>query len=198
VSDRPLILNFVATGNHFATLGVTGGPKLSDDDALAYLRDHYRHANRTKFEGLLPNDYRIRWNPLLRRLTGRITYRDRLIEISTFHYREYGLDDALATLEHEMLHLYLHRRGLPSGHNALFKREALARGIRVFHNNHYPRNQAPRDRYLYECPVCRRMVFRQRRRERNPLACGICCRSEADGAWDPRFALRLVAKVRFA
>ncbi len=171
---------------------------MTDDDALARLYHHYRSVNRTQFESLLPNDYRIAWNPLLRRLTGRITYRDRLIEISTFHYHNYGLADALATLEHELLHLYLHTRRLPSGHNALFKREAAVRGIRVFHANHYPRNQPPRDRYLYECPACGRMVFRQRRLERSRIACGICCRSKASGAWDARFTLRLVEKVRMA
>ncbi len=170
---------------------------MTDDEALARLRDHYRIANETKFGGLLPDDYIIAWNPLLRRLTGRITYRTRLIEISTFHYREYGFRDAVATLEHEMLHLYLHRLRLPSGHNQRFKREAELRGIRVFHSNQYPRNQSPRDRYVYECPSCGRMVFRQRKRN-DPLACGICCRVFADGAFDVRFALKLVTKVRMA
>ncbi len=170
---------------------------MTDDEALAHLRRHYRRANREKFEGLLPDDYRIEWNPLLRRLTGRITYGLRLIEISTYHFRKYGFEDARATLEHEMLHLYLHRRGLPSGHNAHFKREAAARGIRVFHSNDYKRNQQPRDRWLYECPSCARMVFRQRRRgDGQALACGICCRTHGDGAWDERFALILVRVVR--
>jgi predicted SprT family Zn-dependent metalloprotease len=169
---------------------------LSEDEALARLRDHYHQANRAKFEGILPADYRIEWNPNLRRLTGRITYGQRLIEISTFHYRRYGLDDAVATLEHEMLHLWLQRQRLPSGHNALFKREAAARNIRVFHSNEYKRNQPPRDRYLYLCPSCGRMVFRQRLKESSLLACGICCRTLGDGAWDARFKLLLVQKVR--
>ena len=169
---------------------------MTDDEALARLCEHYRHVNYSKFEGLLPDSYRIRWNPLLRRLTGRITYGLRLIEISTYHYRQYGLDDAFATLEHEMLHLYLHMRGLPSGHNAHFKREAARRNIRVFHSNNYPRNKPSRDRYVYVCPECGRMVFRQRRQDGHLLACGICCRTLAAGAWDERFALRLVVKVR--
>jgi predicted SprT family Zn-dependent metalloprotease len=168
---------------------------LSDDEALAQLRQHYVQANPLKFDALLPDDYRIEWNLQLRRLTGRITYSQRLIEISHFHYRTYGIADAVSTLEHEMLHLYLHRLGLPSGHNAHFKREAAARGIRVFHANDYPRNQAPRDRYVYMCPACWRMVFR-RKRVPGRIACGICCRSLADGAWDERFALMLVQKVR--
>lgn len=171
---------------------------MSDEEALDRLRRHYCQANEQKFEGILPREYGITWNPNLRRLTGRITYGQRLIEISTWHYRHYGFEDAVATLEHEMLHLYLHRKRIPSGHNQHFKREAALRGIRVFHANDYPRNQPPRDRYLYLCPSCGRMVFRQRRQESSLLACGICCREHADGAWDPRFKLELVDKVRLA
>lgn len=171
---------------------------LTDDDALARLRAHYHWANRNKFEGILPEDYTIAWNPLLRRLTGRITYYQRLIEISTYHYRCYGFEDAVATLEHELLHLYLHERGLPSGHNRHFQREAALRNIRVFHSNSYPRNRPPRDRYMYMCPSCGRMVFRKKRQDSYGLACGICCRTQGDGSWDPRFLLKLVQKVRMA
>src|SRR5205814_4009688 len=108
------------------------GMDVDPDAALALLYAHYRKANRARFDGILP-DYQIALNPHLRRLTGRITYSARLIEISKFHLRHYGLDDAIATLEHEMLHLYLHTRGLPSGHNLVFKRLAASLGIRVFH-----------------------------------------------------------------
>jgi SprT-like protein len=169
---------------------------LTDDEALRRLRSHYLEANPIKFEGILPKGYRIEWNANLRRLTGRITYSQQLIEISTWHYQRYGYADAVATLEHEMLHLYLHCCGLPSGHNGHFKREAAARGIRVFHSNEYPRNQTPRDRYLYLCTSCGRMVFRQRRQVGQALACGICCRTQSGGVWDARFALLLVQKVR--
>ena len=62
-----------------------------------------------------PTDYGIEFNPLLRRLTGRITYGWKLIEISLWHFREYGFADAVQTLEHEMLHLYLHVLGKPAG-----------------------------------------------------------------------------------
>jgi predicted SprT family Zn-dependent metalloprotease len=166
---------------------------------LAFLTNHLHFVNERRFEGILPSaQYRIVFNPLLRRLTGRITYGVRLIEISLFHFREYGLSDAVQTLEHEMVHLYLHTLGKPSGHNALFKAAAEARGIRVFHANAYPRNRSPRHRYVYECPSCRRMVFRKRHAESHALACGVCCRLEAAGSWDSRFALRLVEKVKFA
>lgn len=173
-------------------------PDADADAALRLFYEHYRRVNRDKFDDVLPANYRIEFNPLLRRLTGRITYGWRLIEISLFHFREYGLDDARRTLEHEMLHLYLHTLGRPSGHNALFKEAARALGIRVFHANPYPRNRAPRHRYVYECPECARMVFRKRPQDRHAIACGVCCRRLADGAWDARFTLRLVEKVKFA
>lgn len=168
-----------------------------DDEAVALdaLHEHYRRVAEGKFEGRIPRDFRIRFNPRLRRLTGRITYQERLIEISSFHFRKYGLSDAIATLEHELLHLYLHRLGRPSGHTVEFKRLAREKGIRVFHDNAYPRNQATPYRYLYECPACHRLVSRQRPTG-GELACGVCCREHTGGAWDPRFALRLVRRVR--
>lgn len=166
--------------------------------ALPRLYDHYARINREKFDALLPRDYVIEFNPLLRRLTGRITYGTRIIEISLWHFRQYGYADAVQTLEHEMLHLYLHVLGKPSGHNALFKRAAHELGIRVFHANAYPKNRAPRHRYVYECPACGRMAFRKRPQVRHAIACGVCCRDSAGGAWDPRFALRLLEKVKFA
>src|SRR6476620_6831313 len=92
------------------------------DAVLDRLRAHYQLANHSKFDGILPSNYTIEFNPFLRRLTGRITYAWKLIEISLYHYRQYGYEDAVATLEHEMLHLYLHCLGKPSGHNHLFKR----------------------------------------------------------------------------
>jgi hypothetical protein len=41
------------------------------------------------------------------------------------------------------------------------------------------------------------MVFR-RRLQSSSLACGVCCRREARGAWDARFELRLIEIVKFA
>jgi predicted SprT family Zn-dependent metalloprotease len=166
--------------------------------ALPLLYQHYARINGEKFDDLLPRDYTIAFNPLLRRLTGRITYGWKLIEIALWHFREYGLVDAVQTLEHEMLHLYLHVLGKPSGHNALFKEAAGQLSIRVFHANAYPKNRAPRHRYVYECPACGRMAFRKRHKERHAMACGACCRDSAGGAWDPRFTLKLLEKVKFA
>jgi predicted SprT family Zn-dependent metalloprotease len=172
-------------------------PALAPLDPLAELRAHYQRAVETKFDGIIPRDFRIVFNPFLRRLTGRITYGLKLIEISRYHYTKYGMKDAIATLEHELLHLYLHKLGLPSGHNKDFKRLAAKRGIRVFHANAYPKNRPNPYRYLYECPCCGRMVSRMRRISgQKGLACGICCRAHAEGTWDARFELALLARVR--
>jgi predicted SprT family Zn-dependent metalloprotease len=166
--------------------------------AIEALRVHYAGVNRQKFGNKLPTDYSIVFNPRLRRLTGRITYRARLIEISSYHYREYGFDDAKATLEHEMLHLYLHVQRVPSGHNNRFKRLAHELGIRVFHNNDYRRNRQQPTRYVYQCPHCCRMVFRKRPIRDAKLACGPCCRELAEGRFDRRFMLSFMEKIRMA
>jgi predicted SprT family Zn-dependent metalloprotease len=168
---------------------------MSEDDALVALKRHYHITVDEKFAGALPRDFAIAFNPNLRRLTGRITYGARLIEISRWHFARYGLDDARATLEHELLHLHLHEQGLPSGHTLTFKRLAAEKGIRVFHTNSYPRNQSSPWRWLYECPACGRHVWRTRPMKKD-LACGPCCRTHAGGSWDLRFALALLRRVR--
>jgi predicted SprT family Zn-dependent metalloprotease len=166
-------------------------------DPVAELSEHYRRVVDSKFDGRIPRDYRIVLNPFLRRLTGRITYPQRLIEISRYHYSVYGMADAVATLEHELLHLYLHVLGRPSGHSNEFKHLAAQKGIRVFHANEYPKNRRTPFRYLYECPACKRLVSRERRvGEIHGLACGICCRAYAQGTWDERYTLRFLQRVR--
>src|SRR5262249_18700500 len=175
-------------------LSPVGPASISTLNPLAELRAHYQRMVTVKFDGIIPRDYRIVFNPFLRRLTGRITYSQKLIEISRYHFTKYGMKDAIATLEHELLHLYLHRLGLPSGHNKHFKRHAAKKGIRVFHANAYPRNRISPYRWLYECPHCSRMVSRRRRTE--GLACGICCRAHAGGAWDPHYELAFLSRVR--
>jgi predicted SprT family Zn-dependent metalloprotease len=170
-------------------------PRPRQTEPLQKLRDHYQEVVDEKFDGIIPRDFRIVFNPFLRRLTGRITYSQRLIEISRFHFERYGLEDAIATLEHELLHLYLHKLGLPSGHNNEFKKYARQKGIRVYHENPYPKNRPSPFRYLYECPSCNRLVFRKRPIA-HELACGVCCRTHANGAFHSRYALRLVQRVR--
>lgn len=168
---------------------------VNEEEALAALKEHYQRIARTKFRGVIPNDFRLQFNQRLRRLTGRITFGARLIEISGYHFRCYGLGDAVATLEHELLHLYLHCLGRPSGHSSEFKQLARAMGIRVFHENPYPPNTPSPFRYIYECPACRRLVSRKRPTG-GTLACGVCCRERARGSWDAQFSLRLLRRVR--
>ncbi len=164
-------------------------------DPVGELYRHYKRVADAKFDGKIPGDYRIVFNPFLRRLTGRITYGQRLIEISTYHFAVYGMKDAVATLEHELLHLYLHCLGRPSGHTREFKRLAAKKSIRVFHANPYPRNRIGPFRYIYECPSCQRLVSRVRRMDGN-IACGVCCRQHAQGMWDSRYELKLLQRVR--
>src|SRR6202012_1614333 len=67
------------------------------DAALAHLYEHWARVNREKFDDLLPRDFSIAFNPLLRRLTGRITYGWKLVELSLDPFSRYGPAARLAT-----------------------------------------------------------------------------------------------------
>lgn len=160
---------------------------------LERLYRHYEWANRVKFGGALPAA-ELRINFRLRALTGRVFYDARLIEFSSFHVGgEDGLAVAVETLEHEMLHLYLDVKGLPSGHTPTFKKLADTLGIAVWHRRSYPRNRAAPAEHVYECPACSHQVVRSRRlSEVRRSACGECCRRHGDGSFDERFVMRFV------
>jgi ribosomal protein L37AE/L43A len=163
---------------------------------LDELRDHLTHANRHKFDGHVPR-VTLCVNPRLRALTGRVFYDEKRIELSGYHLSQpYARQVAFKTLEHEMLHLYLDNRGLPSGHTALFKRLAAERNIPVWHALPYPRNRTLQAQHVYACPACGRRVTRTRRLSNTQRsACGDCCRVHNGGAFDARFVMRFMKTV---
>lgn len=160
---------------------------------LDELRDHYAQANHHKFDGHVPR-VTLCVNPRLRALAGRVFYDERRIELSGYHLSQpYARQVAFKALEHEMLHLYLDTRGLPSGHTPLFKRLAAERGIPVWHALPYPRNRVVQTVHVYACPACGRRVNRCRRLSNTQRsACGDCCRVHNGGMFDARFVMRFV------
>ncbi|MBI5498161.1 MAG: hypothetical protein HY904_24375 [Deltaproteobacteria bacterium] len=163
---------------------------------LAELRGHFGRANASKFDGGVPQATVV-VNPRLRALVGRVVFAERRIELSGYHLaQEYARHVAFKTLEHEMLHLWLDARGLPSGHTSLFKEMARDRAIPVWHALPYPKNQFRPRTHVYECPACERRVERARRLSLTQRsACGACCRLHNGGRFDERFVMRWVETV---
>jgi hypothetical protein len=90
-------------------------------------------------------------------------------------------------LKHEMIHLWLHEQGLPSGHTAEFR--AKARQMGQPKTRHQIETPKPRTGWEYSCPVCK-STFTRRKRFGRPVACAACCKEFNKGKFDARFKLR--------
>ncbi len=166
---------------------------------LDELATHFAAANKNKFEGGVPHAEMV-VNPRLRALAARVQYEPRRIELSGYHLTQpYARHVAFKALEHEMLHLWLHARGLNPGHTPLFKQLAKERDIPVWHALPYPQNRPSSVHHVYACPGCGNTVMRGRRlSDVRRSACGACCRRHNGGRFDARFVMRFVESVASA
>lgn len=142
--------------------------------------------NAEHFDGVL-RAYRIEYNKRLRTVTGRISYRPALIELSLplmarhpGHLRE--------TLLHEMVHAWLHAIGLPSGHGRDFKAKMRAVGLTSIYHALPVSRRRSRRRYLLECPRCR-IALTRRRYPGSRVSCARC----APYGFDSRVEMRVRA-----
>ena len=152
---------------------------------VASLQLLFAELNNAHFGGEIP-PYRIAYNARFRNVAGRVRHRPRLIELSVRHFE--GRPEALReTLLHEMIHAWLHARGLPSGHTPAFKRKMRELGLRsIYHDlgRLPPKNGGKR--YLLRCEGCAMEVERTRRPARS-LSCARC----NPHGFDPRFRIRV-------
>lgn len=130
----------------------------------------FARLNLMHFSGELPA-YRIAYNRRLSSVAGRITYKPRLIELST---RLLGPSPGHVqpTLLHEMIHAWLHERRLPSGHGAHFKRKMREVGLSSIYHSLQAQHRTVW-RYMLTCPRCR-VEVRRRRRPATPVSCARC------------------------
>ena len=178
-------------------------PTLTDGVALAAL---YDDLNQRYFDGVLP-PCRLVWSRRLTRTAGTIDVRRKIIKLSvpllvesfqngtlfgpTFQICGVACDSQDAALreilKHEMIHLWLHVRGRPSGHTGEFRDKARAIGQpRTRHAIALP---APKRGWLYACAHCGH-EFTRRRRYGRAVACGSCCKAHNGGKFDERFKLK--------
>ena len=162
----------------------------------------YQQLNANFFDGLLPV-CEIRWSRRLTRAAGNIRVQRRVISLSISllidafaggaTHEVCGVaacDGEMALreiLKHEMIHLWLHVRGLPCGHTRAFRAKAHAIGQpKTRHGIALP---VPKNVWIYECPHCHAQIARRRRMSRAG-ACAQCCRLYSGGKFDARFTLK--------
>lgn len=174
-------------------------------DSTALLR-LYQQLNHQYFEATLPH-CPIIWSRQLTRAAGNIDVRAPKMKLSypllVEAFEPKGLfppefdicgvrcDSSLKAIEeivkHEMIHLWLHVRGLPSGHTAEFR--AKARQMGQPKTRHQIEPPKPRNGWEYTCVTCN-TSFTRRRRFGRSVACAACCKEFNNGKFDARFKLR--------
>jgi predicted SprT family Zn-dependent metalloprotease len=152
--------------------------------ALADLQLIFARLNASHFSAELPA-YHIRYNPRMTSVAGRIVYKPAIIELSVplLSMHPGHLEN---TMLHEMVHAWLHARGLPSGHGPHFKRKMRDVGLTsIYHSMPIPARRSRR-RYVLACPACG-VEFLRRRRPAVPVSCARC----APARYDHRFRMRI-------
>lgn len=143
---------------------------------VAELQLMFAQFNFLYFDGEIPT-YRIAYNARFSNLAGRITYRPPTIELSPKHLA--GKPDQLReTLLHEMIHAWLHAKGLPPGHTPTFKKKMRELGLgSIYHDlgKAAPLNESTK-RYILRCEKCAMELLRKRKPSAN-LICARCRKS---------------------
>lgn len=152
--------------------------------STAELQLLFARLNLEHFNGSL-RAHRIEYNARLTTVSGRITYRPPLIELSSvlLEHHPHHISD---TLLHEMVHAWLYQYGLPSGHGREFKEKMREVGLRsIYHDLPIARRRSRR-RYVLECPRCKISVLRKCR----PGGRVSCARCSPHG-FDARVEMRV-------
>ncbi|HST30988.1 MAG TPA: SprT-like domain-containing protein [Chthoniobacterales bacterium] len=145
----------------------------------------------------LAREIRVEWNPRLKTCAGRADCREKLISLNPLLQNH--ADEIDRTLRHELAHLLAQwrvgrRRIAPHGRE--WRQACVDLGIadegRCHNLPFAAKVYAPR--YVYHCPNCQE-TFPRVRKIRRAIACLACCRKHNGGDFDPRFRLKVTAKV---
>lgn len=72
------------------------------------------------------------------------------ITLSVPYHEKYGWDSELSdSIKHEMVHMFLFRRGRPAGHTKVFKEICRTIGTNVYSKDH-----SRAYKYVFQCPSC--------------------------------------------
>jgi SprT protein len=146
----------------------------------------------------LTDSVQVRWNPRMRSTAGTASYAHSRVTLNP-RLREFGEDEIMRTLKHELAHLLAkfragRRRIEP--HGAEWKRACRDLGLADesrCHNLPLPRRQIAR-KHIYRCPSCN-LEIKRARPFRRRVACLDCCRKHNRGRYDEKFRLEKVRAV---
>lgn len=132
---------------------------------------------------------RVEWNFRMRTRAGDYAPRLKLMRLSARYAKEFGDEELVGTIKHELCHWYLWEQGIAHRHDSRAFKELMQRVDAPRYAKRTQVRTGSSRRYVYRCTFCG-IEFVRRRKIQG--ACKRCCRLWNNGAYDARFRVRLV------
>ncbi len=135
--------------------------RLVDEISTTYFKRTFKH--------------RAFFNPRLRTTGGRYMLRSHNIEVNKKYYEQFGYDELVGIIKHELCHYHLHLEGKGYKHkDPEFKYLLKKVGGPRFCSSLPTTSPKPLKIHLYECRQCHTLFHRRRKMDVSRYACGSC------------------------
>jgi len=116
------------------------------------------------------------FNPRLRTTGGRYLLSSHNIEVNKKYYEEYGLDELIGIIKHELCHYHLHLEGKGYHHRDKDFKELMnkVKAPRFCSTLTTVQKRRAKKQYLYQCQSCGQLFKRMRRVDTKKYVCGKC------------------------
>ncbi|WP_108671732.1 SprT family protein [Peribacillus acanthi] len=125
-----------------------------------------------------PFQHAIYFNARLKTTGGRYLLQSHNIEINERYYKEYGVNEIVGIIKHELCHYHLHLEGRGYQHKdrdfkELMKQVGAPRFCTPL-KSYRKQSKSPQKLYLYECSNCAQKYRRKKRVNIDKYVCGKC------------------------
>ncbi|WP_299094577.1 SprT family protein [uncultured Metabacillus sp.] len=135
--------------------------KIVEDISLTYFRKKFNH--------------KATFNKRLRTTGGRYLLRSHNIDVNPKYYHEYGLDEVIGIIKHELCHYHLHLEGRGYKHGDKDFKELLKEvGAPRYCTPLKQEKKGNSVLLQYKCKNCHQIYNRKRRVDTTRLVCGRC------------------------
>lgn len=122
-----------------------------------------------------PFRHRACFNGRLRTTGGRYMLQSHNIELNVKHYNQFGPDELVRIIKHELCHYHLHLEGKGYRHRDRDFKRLLEQVGGSRHCRAVGRKRRPEPyRYCLTCTACQQRYYRKRKMNVNRYVCGRC------------------------
>lgn len=123
----------------------------------------------------IPFKHSARFNPRLKTTGGRYLTKSHDIELNPKHYQQFGMDELIGIIKHELCHYHLHLQGKGYHHRDRdFKELMNLVGAPRFCQSVVPVKRPEPPKHFYRCMNCGQRYARKRRVNTSKYRCGFC------------------------